>query len=562
MSALPDRTDGCASPRPGMRDLTAPRASLLLLRTWWYTVPLVLVALASFGFSCTHYSISIDDLAGSRYIAGELLAQRRFTWPLIAHLFGFDNTVPLVMDALGIVLLTFSTALLSGLFVSVSRGRFTRGAALAFSCVYVSFPLSEELFVYTAMPLAVGGCMVLVALSLTLVDRSFSRRGARSFACLAGAVACLVLVVGWYESHIVVFICAVFALLFLANDPSLELRRQFGRAVGSGFRYAVVLAAGVVLGVGIGVLVMNVAGIEASSNAYNALSIVNGQNLVQTMRDFLFAYAGRAPFYLPIAVLDLSVLACLVLIVADAGRHRSPCRALLLVCMVPCLVVMTLLESLPAPYRTAQIVPFFVAAVAALVWAHVEGVGRGEPGRAGRALFGAALCVLVCVQVADINHWYRVDWERNLAERQIMHEIAADLDERGLAGKPVAFTGDFILGGTWREDEFIRSDDPRAACFADRGLTQVDMTAEFAFSVQETYEYTTWAMQAFGGQDELFKYLDVMGCPLIQATPGQLEDARSQAEGIPAWPAPSGIVDRGTYVQVQLGYTDPRWKAL
>ena len=62
-----------------------------LLKSPMYLVVLVAVTAAAYAFADTHFAVGIDDLAGERYFNGELIAQGRFTWPLIAHLFNLHG---------------------------------------------------------------------------------------------------------------------------------------------------------------------------------------------------------------------------------------------------------------------------------------------------------------------------------------------------------------------------------------------------------------------------------------------------------------------------------------
>ena len=56
-----------------------------LLASPLYRFALLITVLLSYGLYITTFPISADDLSGERYISGELLAQGRFTWAILAE---------------------------------------------------------------------------------------------------------------------------------------------------------------------------------------------------------------------------------------------------------------------------------------------------------------------------------------------------------------------------------------------------------------------------------------------------------------------------------------------
>ncbi len=537
--------------------LSFAQALRQLVCSWRYLVPTIIVAIASFAFFLTHYAINVDDLSGWRYFSGELIAQGRFTWPLISMLCGIDGNVPPVADVFGIVAHTASALAFSALFVSRSNGRFSVASATVFSALYLSCPLVTESFSYAGLSVAIGFGSLIAAVAIALTSARTSSTVRMLLYC-AIAIALLVFGISWYESVASVYMCATMFVLILCNRVDLPVRLQLREAAIDGCRAALTLAVAVVAEWAISEGLIAALGIEHSHNASNVVGIATGSGMGEVLREWLFDYGVMGLFYLPIAVLVLACFAALVLAAAEAWRTRLPVRPVLYMGMLLSLVSISLLSGAAAPYRTAQVVPFFVACIGAMCFSQLHPPTHRAK-RVSIALSEALCCLLIVLQIVDTNHWFMVDWERYVQERGIVQAISDDLHKRGIEHKPVIFVGKFHLDGTWEDAAYVSSDDMRAVLLESaHNFGRVHLEYDKCLKVQQLNEYITWAQGAFGSQSELFAFFEWCGCPLVEPDVAAIPEYAWHDVELPDWPEPDSIMDRGDFVVVKLGATFPQ----
>ena len=539
-----------------------------LLKSPMYLVVLVAVTAAAYAFADTHFAVGIDDLAGERYFNGELIAQGRFTWPLIAHLFNLHGYVPLVEDVIGSILIALGALLFSALFMMVSHRRFDIVASAIFSAIFVSCPLPADVLLYQSMGIAIGGCFILVALSLALAWHALTTTPARSAACLIGAIAAAIFAISWYESSAVVYVCAALFCLLLADEASADnsaknarlnrVLRIFGRgALFAGVLGAAILAEGI-----LDQVVMAQLAIEPSHRAANhplERPVGNRHLLIS----WIFYYCLEGLVYAPVALLDIAFAIIIIVAIAEIPVHRSLVRVMLYLGLIAGLASITFLLRSTAEFRTAQAACLISGIALALIYmkaANRKHTHRKLTSKRVLVPLSIACASAFCIaQVIALNQFFMTDWDRYLDEASIAQGIAHDIEIAGLSEKPVVFTGNYRLMGPWRDATWARADDPRIHFLEGlHDFDRIDTTdPQYALPLNGVGEYLSWGMKAFESQDEEFKFFAHVGCPLVQASAEQVADGRARSDGLPIWPQDGSIVDEGDYIIVHLGDTYP-----
>lgn len=135
-----------------------------------YILPVIITAILSFGFTITNYSVNIDSLEYERYYesGNELLAQGRFGIVFInkiIHIFEFN---PFFNDLLAVILIILSTIILCALFKKITNNKLNEKVYTIFSCLFVSYPLISEIFLYNSLNIAIA--YILIAVTLYILD--------------------------------------------------------------------------------------------------------------------------------------------------------------------------------------------------------------------------------------------------------------------------------------------------------------------------------------------------------------------------------------------------------
>lgn len=107
------------------------RASVMkLLRNRAYILFLVLIGIAAFGFTVTHFAMGIDDFGIGHYMdlspdsSNNMLQQGRLLHIVLYYLTGLMDVIPFLNNFISAVLIVFSALLLSALADAASNGRF------------------------------------------------------------------------------------------------------------------------------------------------------------------------------------------------------------------------------------------------------------------------------------------------------------------------------------------------------------------------------------------------------------------------------------------------------
>jgi len=201
-----------------------------------------MTAILSFGFTVTNYSIGVDDPMRDYYLYsqnyGNMVQQGRLTQLAINFLTNSVDFIPFFTEFTGAALFTLSALLFCGLFQYVTDGRFSTLALAAFSCIYLSYPITADKFLYHLDVIAVMVSYCCTALSLMYAYRFiYQEKNRKNF---AAAALLLMTAAGSYESFLFLYFCGVFGLFLLR----LVIRKEsltFRQILLEGLQYAAIL---------------------------------------------------------------------------------------------------------------------------------------------------------------------------------------------------------------------------------------------------------------------------------------------------------------------------------
>ena len=264
---------------------------------------LMLTLLLSYGYSIATVSVGIDTLEGDRYVGsgGVMLSTGRFGMNFWAGLLGYGTVDPSYqpgIDLLAAILLVHFCMLLH----KVSNGRISMFGYGVFSCIFISYPLINEIWEYSGANVCVCGGYLLDAIALNLLWDSWHQSGARKLLRFTAASVCMLIVCSSYESLAVVYVLAVFAMLSLKEYESKE-KTRFLALVKEGLWYAAALIVGVCLRVFLQMLINMVLPAQASANGATAIAWVfyPFEYLAKLLiKNLIIQYWLRGCFYLPI----------------------------------------------------------------------------------------------------------------------------------------------------------------------------------------------------------------------------------------------------------------------
>lgn len=523
-----------------------------------YIIFLLLSLVSSYTFFLTNYSVSVDDFSGDRYYFGQLFAQGRMTSTLIRHIFGLINNNYWFIDFIGIVFLGLSAIVFCIVFDRVIKTK-SLIPQVVFSCLLVTSPLHTEIFSYTGCTLAVGGGFFLVSCALWFVLNYIESKQKKNLVFASVMVA---LVSSWYESLVVVYFCAVFAVLilkYISDDYKEKITMK--SIFTNGMIFAVPLIAGLVLEFAISFPVSKLVNFTGFLGSANTSGWLTGESagIFGIVRSWMLKYVLACGWYLPITLFAVSLVVALVLAVYYCKRKKSPLIVLLFAGLYLGVIILSLIFGNCTPYRTAQVVIFFTAFIYFLL-AHTL------CGHSCKLLFRGACVILayfIILQITNTNYWFNADYQRYQEEKSVVMQVGNTLYQNYDINKPVVFVGDYELSDNIKELTYIKVDSipyKLASILHINSVINNDNDGKYFHNIQETNckSFIKWSEVAFLTNDnkpntELLKFFSYCGYSDIkQGTLKQYNEAKKLSEAMPEWPQKGSVKDNGEYIIVNF----------
>ena len=121
-----------------------------------YIVSIIFVAILSYGFTITNYSIGVDDLCFDRYVEGTyiLSAKRWGTW-LLYNVLNITTFSPFWLDFIVATLMCITAIVVCTIIKKIVKDKINIWGYIIFSAIFISNPLISQFFMYQSTNLTV-----------------------------------------------------------------------------------------------------------------------------------------------------------------------------------------------------------------------------------------------------------------------------------------------------------------------------------------------------------------------------------------------------------------------
>ena len=490
---------------PTVRDLERPgclAAATAQFKAFWrdvacrlaYWLPLLLLTGLAYGFTTFNQVLSVDDLARSYYnLEGmAMVSSTRWGTTLWTLMFSLPEYSPFIDKFLGAVFLMLGATLFSAILYGVSGRNQRVWPFTAFACLFVTYPLINEIWEYSGANMIIGGNFVLVGLALLLL--ASAPRVTPRAAIAAGIL--MTFVASSYETGMFVYISMVMMILYLkhcASDAAFIKRRQWVR---EGLAYVPSLVIAVALRYIIGNALIALLGLEHEQVGATEINWLyrSLRYCLGGIHENVYTYGPRRFGYLPIAIFDITAVLFAAHCLIRSCRARSP-RPLLIGFMLGLsLFGLSFLQGDRMPYRTAQTIQVFVGFTGFLL---LNAMPAEAPRPVLRRVAAAAtvLCMFLAFRQAVYLHWIMaLDYQRSENEIAVIRDIGDRLRADYDLTKPVVFTGNDKLGDWISKQVYTPKDG--------------DYLRLVSTNIQSIL---SWSKKAFSGQTQLQNYFAVCG---------------------------------------------------
>lgn len=484
----------------------------------------IITSIACFGFTITNFSIGVDDPLREYYLSfnswGSMIQQGRLLHLFLNLFTGLFDFIPFLNDFIAASLFTLSSFLFAALIQYISNNRFSTLSISAFCCIYISYSIITEKFIYNLDVIATMLSYCCTALSLTY-SHDFIKNGDRKSLVLA--IILLFIAIGSYESFICLYFCGVFGIFIIQSmtkDEKLTWKEFFLK----GLKYAMILVIAVVayyLTVVIVQLISGQFGIFKRYNTWNSTPDFF-KNLSNAANSLIKGF--WVPKYLPMLEFAIASAVGVVFFTIYSFKKRSP---ILFVCYL-CLFIGNLLIHISCGYymfRASQTFCFFIALLAILI------IHEASKTKTPQKILAILVALLVTVQTADMNRWFYNDYNRYQKDSFVINSIATRLAGECDLSKPVVFLNtpsDGYLNNLYFENQV------------------------------NGHSLVYWGISGFSGQ-AMYYVFDAYGYDFIKKpTEEQIENAREllekNSDEIGAWPSKSCIYEAEDFIIVNFDY--------
>lgn len=534
-----------------------------------YIIILCLTAVCGYGFEITHPSIGIDDTAVSLYLEDGLeVVMGRWTVYLINKVFHLSDFSPFMLELIGVILLCLSAILFCVLFRRILGNRVGIAGYIVFSCIFISNPIISEVYVYYYHD-GVDIGYVFSALALICFWNGmeiWTEKRKQALQYYFGSLLCITVATGCYESMLLLFIIGVLMLLYLRGFADCK-RQKSGYVIGQ-------LAIGAAISVGVMILraiilkimilmfhLQNMVGFLNQRNIVEVFKLFNAeqpmQELWMLLKRFWVVYYVNAVVYLPILGYVAAIFIMGVIAVVLGIRRKDVWYILLLVGMMITPFLLVIVESRVTLYRSCQYLPFFTAAGFLLCYLFIS-----ERMKKGWKIAGLLIAgIMGYNQTAALNQAFYIDYNKYLNTREVLTEVAFEIERNYGSDIPVVFTGHYSTPYSLVKDYYVSYGSWQYRVIAavtdviDPHLKEKYFAPQgYSFTGEANYPFIQWAFDAFDGTNrEMMTFLEWHGHSFPQITdPEILKQAKAIGDTMPGWPAEGSVTQQDGYILVHM----------
>ena len=195
-----------------------------------YIISVIIVAILSYGFTITHYSIGIDDLCFDRYVHGTyiLSAKRWGTW-LLYNVLQINEFTPFWLDTVVAIFMVVVAIILSTFLKKHLGDKIKMWGYILFSSLLISNPLINHFFIYQSTNLAIVISNLTVIICAIIIFENYFKENKKIINIVCGLI--LTIPIAMYEScaqtYIVLLFVTVFIKLIQNKTPNKKLYKYF-----------------------------------------------------------------------------------------------------------------------------------------------------------------------------------------------------------------------------------------------------------------------------------------------------------------------------------------------
>lgn len=511
-----------------------------------YIFPVLISTILCYAYYLTHETVTIDSLSSDRYYHGLLVAQGRLTATIIENYLGFEHLPIAVENIIGLICFILGATVFCIIFDKAKPQ--SNVLPYTFStCLYITFPLMNEYFMFKGSVLTTGGSILLVSFALY-----FALKIKNLIASILISSIFIFFAYSWYESFILVYIGAVFLLLILLADGQKSQKELFF----NGFWLAPTLFLGFSLEEIISNAIINLCNItQDNNNAVGTAWLSSSATLKSFFYDFIYSFVSKIFCYAPFTILFIFLAVAFVLMILQTKSAKKPILIFFYFGLALTVFFLSIYRGAESAYRTEQGIPFYIGAITLLLSSKIINLNSKK---ALKIIASLSLVIILTVQICSSNYWYHVNVLRDKEEKQVVCNIAKDLEKYD-KNKPVIFIGYYQLSNNI-EDKYTVKKDSVAGRIINYTSKKAKKSYTYTACQTSISSYISWSIYSFSSANvELKKFFNSCGYDFKLGTNEQFKEATKKYINIPSYNDSGYILDAGDYIVVKVGNYTPNF---
>lgn len=511
-----------------------------------YIFPVLISTILCYAYYLTHETVTIDSLSSDRYYHGLLVAQGRLTATIIENYLGFEHLPIAVENIIGLICFILGATVFCIIFDKAKPQ--SNVLPYTFStCLYITFPLMNEYFMFKGSVLTTGGSILLVSFALY-----FALKIKNLIASILISSIFIFFAYSWYESFILVYIGAVFLLLILLADGQKSQKELFF----NGFWLAPTLFLGFSLEEIISNAIINICNItQDNNNAVGTAWLTSSATLKSFFYDFIYSFVSKIFCYAPFTILFIFLAVAFVLMILQTKSTKKPILIFFYFGLALTVFFLSIYRGAESAYRTEQGIPFYIGAITLLLSSKIINL-HGK--KALKIIASLSLVIILTAQICSSNYWYHVNVLRDKEEKQVVCNIAKDLEKYD-KNKPVIFIGYYQLSNNI-EDKYTVKKDSVAGKIINYTSKKAKKSYTYTACQTSISSYISWSIYSFSSANvELEKFFNSCGYDFKLGTNEQFKEATKKYINIPSYNDSGYILDAGDYIVVKVGNYTPNF---
>lgn len=511
-----------------------------------YILPVLISTILCYAYYLTHETVTIDSLSSDRYYHGLLVAQGRLTATIIENYLGFEHLPIAVENIIGLICFILGATVFCIIFDKAKPQ--SNVLPYTFStCLYITFPLMNEYFMFKGSVLTTGGSILLVSFALY-----FALKIKNLIASILISSIFIFFAYSWYESFILVYIGAVFLLLILLADGQKSQKELFF----NGFWLAPTLFLGFSLEEIISNAIINICNItQDNNNAVGTAWLSSSATLKSFFYDFIYSFVSKIFCYAPFTILFIFLAVAFVLMILQTKNTKKPILIFFYFGLALTVFFLSIYRGAELAYRTEQGIPFYIGAITLLLSSKIINLNGKN---ALKIIASLSLVIILTVQICSSNYWYHVNVLRDKEEKQVVCNIAKDLEKYD-KNKPVIFIGYYQLSNNIKDKYAVKKDSVAGRII---NYTSKKAKKSYTYTACQTSisSYISWSIYSFSSANvELKKFFNSCGYDFKLGTNEQFKEATKKYINIPSYNDSGYILDAGDYIVVKVGNYTPNF---